>query len=139
MRIALITTRSVAVATVCGIIVAASFVALAGELWELGLPAGLAAAALVLVTPLQIRDGRFFSQRGRQVRIVQTLAIQVVSLLGYVAATAIGLDRSTGLLLGGLIIVAGSAVYSLGFVGGALHQIEDDDEAADRAALSLRR
>ena len=70
---------------------------------------------------------------------MQMLAFQVVFLLGYVAATAIGLDRSTGFLLGILIMLAGSAVYSLGFIGGALHQIEDDDEAADRAALSLRR
>ena len=139
MKPSVFTRRSVVTATGVGTAVAAAFVIAAGDLWELALPAGLAAGALTLVTPLQIRDGRFFSQGGRHVRIVQMLAFQVVFLLGYVAATAIGLDRSTGLLLGILIVLAGSAVYSLGFIGGALHQIEDDDEAADRAALSLRR
>lgn len=139
MQPAVFTRRSVAVAAAVGIAVAAGFVFLAGHLWELALPAGLAAGALALVTPLQIRDGRFFAQGGRHVRILQMLAFQVVFLLSYAVATAIGLDRSTGLLLGILIVLAGGAVYSLGFIGGALHQIEDDDEAAGRAALSLRR
>ncbi len=139
MKPSVFTRRSVVAATGIGTAVAAAFVILAGDLWELALPAGLAAGALALVTPLQIRDGRFFSQGGRHGRIVQMLAFQVVFLLAYVTATAIGLDRSTGLLLGTLTVLAGSAVYSLGFISGALHQIEDDDEAADRAALSLRR
>ena len=139
MKPSVFTGRSVVTATGIGTAVAAAFVIFAGDLWELALPAGLAAGAIALITPLQVRDGRFFSQGGRHVRILEMLAFLVVFLLGYVAATAIGLDRSTGLLLGILIVLAGSAVYSLGFIGGALHQIEDDDEAADRAALSLRR
>ena len=32
-----------------------------------------------------------------------------------------------------------TATYSLGFIGGALHQMDGGDEAADRAALHLRR
>lgn len=139
MKPSMFTKCSVVAATGVGIAVAAAFVVLAGDLWELALPAGLAVGALVLVTPLQIRDGRFYSQGGRHVRIVQLLAFQVVFLLGYVTTTAIGLDRSTGLLLGILIMLAGGAVYSLGFIGGALHQMDDGDETADRAALHLRR
>ena len=139
MRPSVFSRRSVVAATAVGIAVGAAFVAIAGDLWALGLPAGLTAGALVLVTPLQIRDGRFYSQGGRRTRVVQVLAFQVVFLLAYVAATASGLDRWTGLLLGALIMLAGGAVYSLGFVGGALHQIEDDDAAGDRTALSLRR
>lgn len=139
MKPSVFTKRSAVAATAVGIAVAAGFVVLAGDLWELALPAGLAIGALTLVTPLQIRDGRFFSQGSRRVRIVQMLAFQVVFLLAYVTATAIGLGRTTGLLLGILIVLAGSAVYSLGFIGGALHQIDDGDETADRVALHLRR
>ena len=139
MQPSVFTRRSVVTATVVGIAVAAAFAVLAGDLWELALPAGLVVGALVLVTPLQILDGRFHSQGGRHVRVVQLLAFQVVFLLGFVTTTAIGLDRSTGLLLGILIVLAGGAVYSLGFIGGALHQMDDGDETADRVALHLRR
>ena len=139
MQHSVFTRRSVIMATSVGLAVAAVFVVLAGDMWELALPICLTAGALALVTPLQVRDGRFFSQGGRHVRIVQMLAFQIVFLLGYVTATAIGLDRTTGLLLGILIVVAGGAVYSLGFVGGALHQIEDDDATEAHTTISLHR
>ena len=139
MQPAVFTRRSLAAAAAVGIAVAAGFVFLAGNLWELALPAGLAAGALALVTPLQIRDGRFFSQGGRQGRFIQMLAIQVSFLLMYVTVTALGLDRVTGLVLGLVISLVGGAVYSLGFVAGALHQVEDDDAVGDHPTLSLHR
>ena len=132
------TRRSIIVATTVGLAVAGVFAVLAGDLWELALPTGLTVGALALVTPLQVRDGRFFSQGSRHVRIVQVLAFQVVFLLGYVTVTALGLDRTTGLLLGSLIVLAGGAVYSLGFVGGALHQIEDD-ATGEQPTIALHR
>ena len=89
MSTAVTSTRSVAMATVLGILVAASFVALAGDLWELGLPASLAAGALALVTPLQLRDGRFFSPGGRQGRFLLVLAQLVIFTLAYTVATAL--------------------------------------------------
>ena len=138
MSTAVTSTRSVAMATVLGILVAASFVALAGDLWELGLPASLAAGALALVTPLQLRDGRFFSQGGRQGRFLLVLAQLMIFTLAYTVATALGLERSTGLLLFLVIVLAGAAAYSVGFVAGALNQFEDDG-TTNRATLPLRR
>ena len=138
MSTAVTSTRSVAMATVLGILVAASFVALAGDLWELGLPASLAAGALALVTPLQLRDGRFFSQGGRQGRFLLVLAQLMIFTLAYIVATALGLERSTGLLLFPVIVLAGAAAYSVGFVAGALNQFEDDG-TTNRATLPLRR
>ncbi len=138
MSTAVTSTRSVAMATVLGILVAASFVALAGDLWELGLPASLAAGALALVTPLQLRDGRFFSQGGRQGRFLLVLAQLMIFTLAYTVATALGLERSTGLFLFPVIVLAGAAAYSVGFVAGALNQFEDDG-TTNRATLPLRR
>ena len=138
MSTAVTSTRSVAMATVLGILVAASFVALAGDLWELGLPASLAAGALALVTPLQLRDGRFFSQGGRQGRFLLVLAQLMIFTLAYTVATALGLERSTGLFLFLVIVLAGAAAYSVGFVAGALNQFEDDG-TTNRATLPLRR
>ena len=137
MQLSVFTKHSFVVATVVGITVAAAFVVLASDLWELALPAGLAAGALALVTPLQIRDGRFFSQGGRQGRLLQMLAIQMSFLLMYVTATALGLDRVTGWVLGLVISLVGGAIYSLGFVAGALHHVEDDDATGDHTTLSL--
>lgn len=137
MQLSVFTKHSFVVATAVGIAVATAFVVLASDLWELALPAGLASGALALVTPLQIRDGRFFSQGGRQGRLLQMLAIQMPLLLMYVTATALGLDRVTGWVLGLVIALVGGAIYSLGFVAGALHQIEDDDATGDHTTLSL--
>ena len=140
MPISVFTRRSVAVATVVGIVVGAAFVILASELWELALPAGLAAGTLALVTPLQIRDGRFFPQGGRQVRSITALAFGGTFLLANVARTALGLDPFIAWVLCLVIVGMGSAAYSLGVViAGALIQIEDDDATTGHTTLSIER
>ena len=139
MPISVFTRRAVAVATVVGIVVGAAFVILAGELWELALPAGLAAGTLALVTPLQIRDGRFFSLGGRQVRSITALAFVGTFLLAHVARTALGLGPFIAWIFFLVIVGMGSAAYSLGVIAGALIQIEDDDATTDHTTLSIER
>lgn len=138
MKIPIFNTRSVVAAAITGVGVTAAIVVLAGDLWALAPPAGLAASALALITPLQFRDARFVSRGGRRGRIVLLLASLIVLLLGQATASYIGLERSTGWLLAMVIWGTGGAVYTLGFIAGALHQIEDDDEAREHVALSLR-
>ena len=129
MKVTLFTARATAMAVALAALVTATLPSVAGEGWALAFPAGLAAGVLALVTALQLRDGRFFTAA----RLEPGLANGTVFLLAYVAATALGLDRDTGWTLAGVIVLAGAAAYSLGFVAGATRHIEDDP--ADDARL----
>ena len=126
--------RSIAGALVVGLFLGAGLTTLTDVPWQLAIPTGLAAGAIVLVWPVS-----FESRFGRENGLLYPFAWLVICCAAFLGIPSLELEPAVGSGLSLFMFLTGIAGLRLGVTVAVLDQVDADTEHPWRATLSLGR
>lgn len=134
MRPFLFPPRSVAWAIAIGAATAAALGQVVGAPWGLAALTGLSAGAWTLILLAVAQDGRFngcMTLEKRSRRGLQFFANLVILTPALLATSFLELTPASDVALKILLLLTGSAAYSLGYIIGNLNQLDGDNVVPD--------